>query len=391
MLLFSFSVVAVAFDISWLYAGLEKFQYTVLINSVFKIVSAVLMFVLIKSTGDVTKYILIHAGSLCLGNASMWVFLPKNVKKVRPDFKRLGFHLKEMFVYFIPAVAVSIYTILDKTLIGVITGSNALNGYYESADKLINLAKTLSFFAIIGVMGSRVSYLFGKEDMEGARKTTFTTFDLTSLLSVGSAFGLAAVAKSFVVLFFGEDFSATATLIYILAPIIVIIGISGVVGGLYYTPIGKRRQSTKYLIVGSVVNLVLNIPMIIWLGAEGAAIASVAAELVITILYVKNCCGMVTWKNLIEIFWKKFVAGAIMFGAVFALNFLSMNGIFRLLVQVIGGAGLYVAVLLMLRDGSVKNFIGFIKHRKEKPTEGSGEDGEKSSQAKEQGESENES
>lgn len=47
-------------------------------------------------------------------------------------------------MYFIPTIATSIYTVLDKTLIGVITQNDAQNGYYEQATKIINMAKSVS-------------------------------------------------------------------------------------------------------------------------------------------------------------------------------------------------------------------------------------------------------
>ena len=44
MLILSFTLLATLFDISWLYGGLEKFQYIVGINSVFKIISVIAIF-----------------------------------------------------------------------------------------------------------------------------------------------------------------------------------------------------------------------------------------------------------------------------------------------------------------------------------------------------------
>ena len=40
---------------------------------------------------------------------------------------------------FIPQVATQIYTVLDKTMIGVIVSNKAEVGYYEQAQKMIKL------------------------------------------------------------------------------------------------------------------------------------------------------------------------------------------------------------------------------------------------------------
>lgn len=99
------------------------------------------------------------------------------------------------------------------------------------------------------------------------------------------------VARTFVPVFFGTGYDQVVGLLYIFAPIIVIVGISNCLGAQYYTPCGKRKESTNYLIIGSVVNLILNLLMIPRFGAEGAAIASVIAETVVPILYVQFSCG----------------------------------------------------------------------------------------------------
>ena len=57
----SINLVAVAFDISWFYEGIENFKVTVLKNSFVKIVSMIAIFVFIKNPSDVTLYIIFLA------------------------------------------------------------------------------------------------------------------------------------------------------------------------------------------------------------------------------------------------------------------------------------------------------------------------------------------
>lgn len=64
----SINLIAVAFDISWLYEEIEDFRRTVLRNTFVKIVSMVAIFVFIKSSSDVALYIAILAISTFLGN-----------------------------------------------------------------------------------------------------------------------------------------------------------------------------------------------------------------------------------------------------------------------------------------------------------------------------------
>ena len=88
-------------------------------------------------------YIFITAFTSLLSNVSLWPYMKRYVVKV--DFRKLSFkrHFKETLVYFIPTIATSVYTVLDKTLLGLITSDVAQNGYYQQAEKIINLAKSV--------------------------------------------------------------------------------------------------------------------------------------------------------------------------------------------------------------------------------------------------------
>lgn len=385
MFILSFNILAVLFDISWFYAGLEKFKYTIIVNVFFKILSLIAVFLFIKTHDDLWKYILINSISLVGGNISMWLFLPKVLCKAKIDINQLKFHLKETFVYFLPTIATTIYTVLDKTLIGLlISGETTIiengdtvvkkiseleNGYYEQATKILMIVKAVSFLSINGVMESRSSYLFGKEDHDGAKKLLLMDLSITTFLSVGAVFGLAAVASLFVPIFFGDGYEKTITLCYVLTGISLIICISNCLATTYYTPSGRRKQSTRYIIIGAITNLVLNIPLIILFKSIGAAIASVISELLVMILYVIKSNGFITFKQIFHFVWKKIIAGIIMLAIILILNHFSMsyiNHYLLLLTDVLLGFVIYMSILIVLRDDSITQFLIFLKDRVKK-------------------------
>ena len=68
-------------------------------------------------------------------------------------------------MYFIPTIASSVYTVLDKTLLGFNQQWCSAKCYYQQAEKIINLAKSVVFTALNSVVGVRNAYLFSKKDM----------------------------------------------------------------------------------------------------------------------------------------------------------------------------------------------------------------------------------
>lgn len=338
------------FDISWFYNGIEQFKLTVMRNSVFKILGIVLMFLFIKTENDLLLYIFITAITSLLSNVSLLPYMKRYL--VRVDIRKLSFkrHFKETLVYFVPTIATSIYTILDKTLLGLITDDLAQNGYYQQAEKIINLAKSVVFTAINSVVGVRNSYLFSEKKYDEIHNKIEASFNFIFFMGFAACFGIMGVAKTFVPIFFGSGYEPVVGLLYVFSPIIVIIGVSNCLGSQYYTPCGKRKQSTNYLIAGSVVNLCLNLILIPHFGAVGAAVASVIAETIISILYVRFSCSYGNITILVRTGGKKLLAGIAMFIAVFFMNYLQINGIVLLILQVLAGAAIYGIILLILRD-----------------------------------------
>lgn len=347
----SLCIVATALDISWFYTGMEQFKYIVTKNTVFKIIGIVCTFVFIKEKDDLLKYIAIMTFSTLFGNLSMWLTIPKFIHGIKLKSLKILPHFKETLIYFVPTIATSIYTVLDKTLIGAITNDLNENGYYEQATKIINIAKSLTFTAVNSVMGARISYLFAENKIDEIYSRIRQSIEYILFMGVGIGYGLLGVANKFVPVFFGEGYNKVIGLLYIFSPMVIIIGVSNCLGSQYYTPAGKRAQSAKYLIVGSVCNLVLNLIFIPNFGAYGAAIASVLAETIITVLYFRNCDNFMTLRMLIDAGWKKFLAGGIMFVSVLLIGKIPLsNSIASIGLQVVSGVFIYSLMLVALRD-----------------------------------------
>ncbi|MCH5303737.1 MAG: oligosaccharide flippase family protein, partial [Ruminococcus sp.] len=320
------TMLGTTFDISWYFTGHEKVSYTVINNSIVKILSLICLFAFVRSKNDLLLYVFLNSFALCLGSLSMWVHLPKMLVKV--SFKGLEFkrHLQETMIYFIPTIATSVYTILDKTLIGIITNDNYQNGYYDQAYKIIKLAKTVVFTSVNTVMGARIAYLFAKEKFTEIKNRITRSMSFILLVGYGITFGLIGIAEKFVPVFFGDGYEPVTMMIYMMAPLIIIIGISNCLGSQYFTPSGRRKESAKVIVIGSVINLILNICIIPFFGAQGAIFSSLIAEGFITYVYVRKSNGYMTFKDIFNLSWKRVLAGAVMcFCVMIAGNFFTLS------------------------------------------------------------------
>ncbi|HQL99458.1 MAG TPA: flippase [Ruminococcus flavefaciens] len=344
------NLIATMLDISWFWAGFEKFRFIVIRNSLIKIAGIVLLFTLVKEKSDLRLYMFLLGATGVIGNLSMWTYLPKYLVKV--DFKTLEIkrHFSQTLVYFVPTVATSIYTVLDKAMIGWITDNNYQNGYYEQATKILTICKSV-VFSINTVVSARMSFLFVQKAHDEIKSRLKTTIDFVLMVAFPITFGIIAIAPNFVPVFFGDGYDEVVTLLYIMAPLLIIIGISNCLGALYFTPSGQRARSNKGIITGAVVNLILNAFMIPLLGANGAACASLIAELTITGLYLYMSRDYFDRKHILRVSWKKLISAVLMFAVVVTVRrMLHINDIVLLVVQVASGAVTYGVCMLILRD-----------------------------------------
>ena len=365
-LILSLNLVSVFFDITWFFQGMEDFAKTVTRNVIFKIINIAYIFAFVKSKNDIIIYVFGLGIFSVLGNISLWAYLPKYIKKVKLSALKPFKDIKVVLSLFIPAVAVQIYTVLDKTMIGVITGSSAENGYYEQAMKISRIL--LAIITALGtVMVPRIGYLFQNGKKEDIQKYMYQGCRFVWLLGVPMCLGIIMTAGNFVPWFFGVGYEKVVPLLQILSLLILIIGFSNVVGSQYLIPTKRQNKFTISVTAGAIVNFCLNTFMIYFFKSIGAAIASVAAETVVTtsmILFVRKEFSV---KHILKEGCNYFIAGAVMTVVLLPLSKLFASSVFHTLAMVLIGATVYFIVLLIEKDEFlISNVINLVKQIKDK-------------------------
>lgn len=358
----SYQIIAAAFDISWFFMGLENFKITVIRNFVVKIISLICIFTMVKDTNDIGIYILILSLSLLFGNLSLWGYLKKYIKK--PDFKQLKLlkHIKPSVALFIPQIAIQIYLILNKTMLGSISGVRSA-GYFEYSDRIVKIV--LAIVTSIGtVMLPRMASIFANKDYKKLHEYMYTSGDFINFISIPLSFGLAAIAPKFSVWFMGSEFSITGKLMTVEAIVIFLIGWGVMIGNQYLIPTNQIRKYTYAVSASAVVNLVLNVPLIYSMGVMGATIATVASEITSTSLQLYFIRRQISIRKLFQGFWKYLLAGIIMFLVVRFLNNLLNMTFLLLLVEVLAGAIVYAGLCWILKVPFIRVMSNFISKNK---------------------------
>ena len=268
-------------DINWLFFGVEKFKTTVSRNMIIRISSVVLILSTVRKPSDLWIYTLIMAGSTFLSNIILWFFASKevDVKAIRTVSKKeVVKHIKPNLVLFVPLMAMSVYHIMDKTMLGLLSTYKQV-GYYYNADKIINIPIGI-LIGIGTVMLPRMTALNSNGLINEAKKLFLLSIELIVAVSSAMACGIFAISVEFTPLFFGSGYDECIRVIMMLSPILVIKGLSLVVRMQYLIPNQKEKIFIESVFWGAGINLIVNLLLIVRLGALGAAIGTMAAELV---------------------------------------------------------------------------------------------------------------
>ena len=357
MLALTPNILAVMFSINWFYRGMEKFRFIVTFNTIVKVLSTLSIFLFVRKSSDIFIYILIIALSNLIGTIPMWFLLPKFIKKSKIDFHSYPKHFKQALIYFLPSIALVVYSVLDKTLIGLITNKAAENGYYEQAHKIVNLILTICCTSANTVFNSRMAYLYGKgTDQKEIESKNRKIIDFSLTFSIAAMFGLYAVGRKFVPLFFGKSFSRTLLLLYIFAPMPFFATFSNCLSANYYTPGGRRLESAICYCIASGINLLFNLILIPFYGAAGAAISTLISELFVAIVLISRSKGVLTLNVALNMVFKKLIAGLAMAAIVFAIDSVTSFGWRELIIEVLFGGVVYFTVLNLLNENTVISF-----------------------------------
>ena len=354
--IWALELVALAFDITWFFHGLEEFKRTVTRNVIVRLVSVALIFIIVKSPQDLIKYITIYAIADLVGNLLLWVYVPKYIKGVKIDKIHAYSHIPAILLLFIPQIATQIYNLLDKTMIGRIIVDKSEVGFYEQGQKVIRVLLTLVTSLGI-VMIPRMANTFASGDKEKVYDYMKKSFKFVFFLAFPIVFGLMSVSSIFVPLFFGPGYEKVIILINVISPTILLTGMANVIGTQYLLPTKRQREYTISITIGLIVNFILNYILITLFNSIGASIATVLSELVVVAAQFYMIKKDVQAKAIVKLSYTYLFAGIIMLGASLSVKVLLGPSLKAMAIQVIVGILVYVGMLWSLQDEYLKLFF----------------------------------
>lgn len=348
-LILSLQIISVIFDITWFFQGIEEFDKIVIRNTIIKLLNIIFIYTFVKGQDSVIIYCISVVLFPLLGFLSLWPNLSSYLEKIDVSKINISNVLKVSLTLFLPTIAIQVYTVLDKTMIGIITKDALENGYYEQSIK-ISRSLLMLITALSTVVIPRVGYYYDKNDHNMVKDILYRSYRFVFMMSIPMCFGLYFVSYNFIPWFLGAGFNKSIILVQIFSLLIICISLSNVTGMQYFVPTEQQTKLTISVCIGAAVNFILNCLLIPNFKSIGAAVASVIAEAIITIVQFILAKDYISISKILKNAIKYLISGIVMMIILFAFARNREPSVFNSLIISAIGATTYFTTLLLLKD-----------------------------------------
>lgn len=355
----SLTIIFTTIGMEWLYKALEQYTYITVRSVIFKLLSLIAMFALVRAKED---YV-IYGGITILASSASYIFNFFHVRRYISLKPMRGYsfkpHLKAVAIFFAMACATTIYTNMDVVMLGFITGEDAVVGHYNAAVRIKTIM--VSIVTSLGtVLLPRASYYVQRGMMEEFRTVTRKALNFVLVAASPIMLYFILFAKQGIFLLAGESFAKSILPMQLIMPTLLLIGLSNILGIQILVPTGREKTVLFSVIAGAVTDVVCNALLIPRFGAAGSAMSNTIAEAVVLAVQLVALRKEVLCAFRAVGYWKIILALAAGAAASFWVMGLEMGSFLALCLSAVLFFGAYGLVLLITGEKLVRELLGQI-------------------------------
>ncbi len=266
---------------TWLFQGMERMVPISVINLIIRLFVILGIFTLIKRPEDYLLYAGLNSvGAIVAGVFGVAVaFFMFPLRPLMPSWLGIWTALKEGWMLFLSQASVSLYTVGNSFILGMLTSLTVV-GYYSAAEKIVKAVLCLT-----GPIAQAAYPRFSK--MACDSRDLALQWGRHMLVWTGGA-GLLLSASLFVLAPFivkvvlGPQYEPSIMVIRIIALLPVLVAVSNVFGIQIMLPFGKDTLFAITLLTAGLINLLLSLLLAPVYQASGMAIAVLCSEVFVT-------------------------------------------------------------------------------------------------------------
>lgn len=337
---------------SWLFEGLEKFDYISIRNFIFKCISLILLIIFVRDSNDYLTYAFITV----VGTAGNYVLNVINSKRyVKFSLKQLNLkrHMKSIMYLVVVNLAIEIYSMVDITMLGLMCKKEVVT-YYAYGIKIQKiLLQVINTFTMVLV--PRIALYYKEDRMDEFNSLITKVLSIILIISLPIIIGINFVGDSLITKIYGETYIRSSDVLKILIMVILVSPIGYLLGSRIMLVTNNEKKMIVPVGVGALVNMVGNAYLIPRFEEIGAASASVISEVVVTVIYIviSHKYFELDRKKLKETLLKVFVALSVMFLMLALTQYVFGVSFLLTLLQIPESMVVYFGTLMLLKERCV--------------------------------------
>lgn len=349
------SLVMNLFNVDWFYQGKEEYGYIAARSFAVKLLSLVALFLFVRDTGDFVIYALIHS----LAIAGNYLFNVWNLRgRVKLCFKGINVkrHLKPVIILLASSISIELYTLLDTTMLGLWCADEIV-GYYNNATKLARIINSI-ISSIALVLLPRLSYYYNNGKLEEFRSIASRVLKILTVLAIPAVLGVFLLADSMIPVLFGESFLPAIVTLRILSVLVMAVALNNFFGTQILMTVGQEKKLLASVVIGAVVNLILNSILIRPYQHNGAAFASAVSEVCVLLATMIFAWKYIRFRFELRYWVTTFLAAGLLILAVLGVKLLGLPMILELGLGIAAGLIVYILSGALMGNEGVREILG---------------------------------
>ena len=344
------NLISQLFYVEWMNEAFEEFQFITIKTVIVRVLSTVAIFLLIKSSGDILRYVSILVITLFVNYSISFIYAyNRNIRiPLRDLFKRLSpghYIVPLLFILLLNNTGI-LYTVVDRTMLGYYVGTDSV-AMFSIGQKIVEIAKTLLLSIIFATLPRMSLYL--RENKQLYEEGIIKIMHLTLMLVIPASIGLFMLSEQVILIFGGSQYLPAVPSMRIFSLRILLLSIEAVL----YNQIIFLHRKEKVLIVFNLIcgglNIILNFIFIKYFSPLVAISTTLCAEIVfesLCIWYIKK--NMDLKLGIMEKYVARYLFASLLFiPIIIIIKAVLDSTILRVLCSIVICGGLYTIILFV--------------------------------------------
>jgi len=363
-MILTFNLFSNIFYVEWVNEALENYDFITIKTIIIRLINVVLIFMLVKSAADYSKYLILLGLTTFLNNIVSYIYVRRKVKFNFNNIKLIK-HIRPMLLVVILSNASVLYTQLDKVMLGKYNGTNEV-AFYTMAQNISYMINT-ALLTLIHVSIPRLGNYISNKENEKYLKLLNRISKIYFMILFPASIGMLLLSKEIVLIYGGVDYINAFPILMVFSIYIITLGYEAILSNQVMYVNGREKEQVKIVLLFGVVNTIFNIIILklnIFNGVT-SLITTVISNIMVVItqhFYVRKTLKV--QYNIFSFDKFKYLLISLVFIPITYLIRLFFDNMILTIILIIGvNSSVYFGILLLIQDKLIYDLINKLKDK----------------------------